>query len=172
VTAKRFLRPNTPRCSGPTLAQKFAVNDLIVVEAGGARLPFDLAYPVSGSEITSDLAIAIGAGTHDAGCIKVDSHQRTSVAQLYAIVIGLDQISHAMGDGGVAAARIRNDLAEIESLLRHALRKPILVSRRIGQPTTGELCRLDNVLIACPRQASHIPPHWSAMIEFRLARWR
>ena len=43
----------------------------------------------------------------------VDSHQRTSVPGLYAagdVVIGLDQISHAMGEGGVAATTIRNDL--------------------------------------------------------------
>lgn len=48
------------------------------------------------------------------GCIKVDSHQRTGVAGLYAagdVVIGLDQISHAMGQAGVAATTIRNDLA-------------------------------------------------------------
>ena len=40
---------------------------------------------------------------------------------LYAagdVVIGLDQISHAMGEGGVAATTIRNDLAETKPLLR------------------------------------------------------
>jgi thioredoxin reductase (NADPH) len=39
---------------------------------------------------------------------------RTSVPGLYAagdVVIGLDQISHAMGQGGVAATTIRNDLS-------------------------------------------------------------
>jgi thioredoxin reductase (NADPH) len=38
---------------------------------------------------------------------------RTNVAGLFAagdVVIGLDQISHAMGQGGVAATTIRNDL--------------------------------------------------------------
>ena len=43
----------------------------------------------------------------------VDDHQRTSVPGLYAagdVVKGLDQISHAMGEGGVAATTIRNDL--------------------------------------------------------------
>ena len=34
------------------------------------------------------------------------------------VVIGLDQISHAMGEGGVAAVTIRNDLAEGEALVR------------------------------------------------------
>jgi thioredoxin reductase (NADPH) len=34
------------------------------------------------------------------------------------VVIGLDQISHAMGEGGVAATTIRNDLAKEAPLLR------------------------------------------------------
>jgi len=33
-------------------------------------------------------------------------------------VAGLDQISHAMGEGGVAATTIRNDLADQRSLMR------------------------------------------------------
>ena len=48
-------------------------------------------------------------------------HQRTSVPGLYAagdVVIGLDQISHAMGEGGVAATTIRNDLARRAALAR------------------------------------------------------
>jgi thioredoxin reductase (NADPH) len=42
---------------------------------------------------------------------------RTSVPGAYAagdVVIGLDQISHAMGQGGVAATTIRNDLCTEE----------------------------------------------------------
>jgi thioredoxin reductase (NADPH) len=34
------------------------------------------------------------------------------------VVAGLDQISHAMGEGGVAATTIRNDLAHISPLRR------------------------------------------------------
>jgi thioredoxin reductase (NADPH) len=51
----------------------------------------------------------------------VDSHQRTSVEGLYAagdVVLGLDQISHAMGEGGVAAVTIRNDIAKNRPLFR------------------------------------------------------
>ncbi len=51
----------------------------------------------------------------------VDSHQRTSVPGLYAagdVVLGLDQISHAMGEGGVAATTIRNDLAKERPIIR------------------------------------------------------
>jgi thioredoxin reductase (NADPH) len=54
-------------------------------------------------------------------CIAVDRHMRTSVPGLYAagdVVIGLDQISHAMGQGGVAATTIRNDLAQQRPLWR------------------------------------------------------
>jgi thioredoxin reductase (NADPH) len=67
-----------------------------------------------GSEIHSGLAKALGAALADEGCITVDDHQRTSVRGLYAagdVVSGLDQISHAMGEAGVAATTIRNDLA-------------------------------------------------------------
>lgn len=86
----------------------------------GDRL-FDTAYPALGSDVNNMLAKMAGAKCNDSGCIIVDSHQRTSVPGLYAagdVVIGLDQISHAMGEGGVAATSIRNDLAECHPLLR------------------------------------------------------
>ena len=63
----------------------------------------------------------IGATLAKDSCIQVDSHQRTGVAGVYAagdVVKGLDQISHAMGEGGVAATTIRNDLNERSPLLR------------------------------------------------------
>jgi thioredoxin reductase (NADPH) len=77
-------------------------------------LVFDSIYPALGSDIHSDLALALGADCTDDGCIRVDAHQRTSIPGLYAagdVVLGLDQLSHAMGEAGVAAATIRNDLA-------------------------------------------------------------
>ena len=43
------------------------------------------------------------------------------VPSLYAagdVVIGLDQISHAMGQARVAATTIRNDLGELSTLIR------------------------------------------------------
>ena len=63
----------------------------------------------------------LGARLNEQGCIGIDAHQRTSVEGLYAagdVVIGLDQISHAMGEGGVAATTIRNDLTKHRPLLR------------------------------------------------------
>lgn len=76
---------------------------------------FDVLYPALGSVIRSERAADVGAALSDEGCLIVDAHQRTSVPGLYAagdVVLGLDQISHAMGDGGVAATTIRNDLAQ------------------------------------------------------------
>jgi thioredoxin reductase (NADPH) len=99
-----------------------ALNDAIVVETPHGHHTFDSVYPALGSDIHNELAAQAGAALADGtGCILVDSHQRTNVPGLYAagdVVIGLDQISHAMGEGGVAATTIRNDLAAGASLLR------------------------------------------------------
>lgn len=85
------------------------------------RLAFDSVYPALGSRVRSDLAAQAGAATSEDGCLLVDSHQRTNVPGLFAagdVVKGLDQISHAMGEGGVAATTIRNYLAELTPLRR------------------------------------------------------
>nr|WP_086494284.1 NAD(P)/FAD-dependent oxidoreductase [Novosphingobium panipatense] len=96
-------------------------NAQVVVPTPRGELEFDSVYPALGSVIRSELAMAIGAkGTND-GCLIVDDHQRTSIPGLYAagdVAKGLDQISHAMGEAGVAAVTIRNDLAVQNVLLR------------------------------------------------------
>ncbi|MEJ5976663.1 NAD(P)/FAD-dependent oxidoreductase [Novosphingobium sp. PS1R-30] len=95
--------------------------DTILVPALGNTLAFDTVYPALGSVIRSELAVVLGANATEEGCLVVDEHQRTSVAGLYAagdVAKGLDQISHAMGEAGVAATTIRNDLATRYSLLR------------------------------------------------------
>lgn len=93
----------------------------IIVETAGHCKTFDSLYPALGSTINSQLARNLGASISDEGCLMVDTHQRTSVPGLYAagdVVLGLDQISHAMGEGGVAATTIRNDLAKRHPLFR------------------------------------------------------
>jgi len=93
----------------------------IIVDTAEGKHKFDSVYPALGSDAHSDLATMAGAKVADSGCIVVDSHQRTSLPGLYAagdVVIGLDQISHAMGEGGVAATTIRNDLAKESPLVR------------------------------------------------------
>jgi thioredoxin reductase (NADPH) len=99
-----------------------ALDDAIVVETTGDHYTFDTVYPALGSDVHSELAGQIGvAMSEETGCVIVDSHQRTNVPGAYAagdVVLGLDQISHAMGEGGVAATTIRNDLAREKPLLR------------------------------------------------------
>ena len=91
------------------------------LDTAAGRLAFDTVYPAMGSRIRSELAVAAGARATDEGCLEVDDHQRTSVPGLFAagdVVKGLDQISHAMGEAGVAATAIRNLLDERAPLRR------------------------------------------------------
>ena len=93
----------------------------IALEAPGGSRTYDSIYPALGSDTHVELARQLGARIAEDGTLPVDTHQRTSIAGLYAagdVVLGLDQISHAMGEGGVAATTIRNDLAEQAPLLR------------------------------------------------------
>lgn len=85
----------------------------LALSAEGGRLAFDSLYPALGSHIRSELAVEAGARADERGCLEVDDHQRTSLPGLFAagdVAKGLDQISHAMGEAGVAATTIRNML--------------------------------------------------------------
>lgn len=108
------------KLSGPCTAIGLAGQRIALALTEGTQEFYSL-YPALGSDIQSGLARQLGAAMTEDGCLTVDPHQRTSVAGLYAagdVVLGLDQISHAMGEGGVAATTIRNDLAEKAPLLR------------------------------------------------------
>lgn len=95
--------------------------DRIALDTAKGRLAFDSLYPALGSRIRSDLAITAGAAATEDGCLEVDDHQRTSIPGLFAagdVVKGLDQISNAMGQAGVASTTIRNMLGEQRAILR------------------------------------------------------
>lgn len=96
-------------------------DQVIAVTTPGGVVHYDSLYPALGSDIHVELARQAGARIAEDGSLPVDAHQRTSVSGLYAagdVVLGLDQISHAMGEAGVAATTIRNDLAQRRPLLR------------------------------------------------------
>jgi thioredoxin reductase (NADPH) len=97
-------------------AQAVAIPDGgIVVDTAEGHHTFDTIYPALGSDTHTQLAEMAGAELSGDACILVDRHMRATVPGLYAagdVVIGLDQISHSMGQGGVAATTIRNDLNE------------------------------------------------------------
>jgi len=103
-------------CVGITLAP-----DKIVLTLPDGNARFDTLYPALGSRFRSELGRQLGAQLSQEGCLAVDAHQRTTIRGLYAagdVVLGLDQISHAMGEGAVAATAIRNDLAKLYPLRR------------------------------------------------------
>lgn len=95
--------------------------EICVTVEGGEMMGFKSLYPALGSDTHTGLAEMVGADLKGDGCVDVDHHQRCSVPGLYAagdVVIGLDQISNAMGQGGVASTAIRNDLAKRERIWR------------------------------------------------------
>jgi thioredoxin reductase (NADPH) len=108
-------------------AQAVAITgDCIVVDTAEGHHSFDSVYPALGSDTHTQLGEMVGATLADDGCFLCDTHQRTSVAGLYAagdVVHGLDQISHAMGEGGVAATTIRNDLCAQEPRWREPVQE-------------------------------------------------
>jgi thioredoxin reductase (NADPH) len=109
---------------GPCRAVAIDGNRVVVQTAHGP-VGFDSVYPALGSDTHVELARQAGAALTQDESVIVDDHQRTSAVGLYAagdVVKGLDQISHAMGEGGVAATTIRNDLAKEKPILREALR--------------------------------------------------
>ncbi|CAM3228309.1 FAD/NAD(P)-binding domain-containing protein [Sphingomonas antarctica] len=105
---------------GPAAPIHIIGNEIAVGTADGERR-FASIYPALGSHIRSELAVAAGAEASADGCLVVDDHQMTSVPGLFAagdVVKGLDQISHAMGEAGVAATKIRNLLDERQPIRR------------------------------------------------------
>ena len=103
---------------------------ILIVDTAEGHFTFDSVYPALGSDTHTELAERIGVAiSADTGCITVDSHQRTSAPGIYAagdVVLGLDQISHAMGEGGVASTTIRNDLAKQRPRLREPAEEGVL----------------------------------------------
>jgi len=120
---ERLKTANIPCVDGPAHAVATDSN-CITVDTAEGHYTFDSIYPALGSDTHSQLGESVGAKLAKDGCFLCDEHQRTSVAGLYAagdVVHGLDQISHAMGEGGVAATTIRNDLAKKKPMFRPAV---------------------------------------------------
>ncbi|MCW3797035.1 NAD(P)/FAD-dependent oxidoreductase [Sphingomonas sp. BN140010] len=93
----------------------------ITVDSADGLLTFDSIYPALGSDTHTQLAEMLGAELAEDGCVLCDEKMRSTVEGFYAagdVVHGLDQISHAMGEGGQAATTIRNDLAAKSPLMR------------------------------------------------------
>ncbi|WP_308517111.1 NAD(P)/FAD-dependent oxidoreductase [Sphingomonas flavescens] len=117
---ERLRRADVKMIDGPVSVIEPGEGE-IHVETPSGCLSFASIYPALGSDVHNNLAKMLGANLSSDDCVVVDDHQRTSVPGLYAagdVVKGLDQISHAMGEGGVASTTIRNDLCKETPLYR------------------------------------------------------
>ncbi len=77
----------------------------------GRRLSFDIVYSALGLRPRSRLATSLGAEADEDGALRIDDHNRTSIAGLYAaggVARGLDQVVVAMGHAAIAATDIHN----------------------------------------------------------------
>lgn len=79
---------------------------------GGAQI-FDALYPCLGAMPQTALLERFALAVSASGGVLADEHQRTSVADVYAIGDvrdGLDQIASAWGQAAIAATALHNDL--------------------------------------------------------------
>ena len=120
---ERLKAAGVATIDGPAEAVSVTEN-CITVDTAAGLMTFDSVYPALGSDTHTQLGEMVGAKLAEDGCFLCDTMMRTSVEGLYAagdVVHGLDQISHAMGEGGQAATTIRNDLAELSPILREPI---------------------------------------------------
>ena len=131
------LRAAGVRCvDGPAEAVG-VTGKCITVDTAEGLLTFDSVYPALGSDTHTQLGEMVGATLAEDGCFLCDEKMRTSVPGLYAagdVVHGLDQISHAMGEGGQAATTIRNDLAAASPILR----EPVMSETQLETAEAGD----------------------------------
>ncbi|WP_118857310.1 NAD(P)/FAD-dependent oxidoreductase [Sphingomonas mesophila] len=119
----RLEQAGVPSVDGPAHAVAIS-GECITVDTAEGHHTFDSVYPALGSDTHTLLAEMVGAELAKDGCVLCDEKMRSTVPGLYAagdVVHGLDQISHAMGEGGQAATTIRNDLCAEQQMLRPPL---------------------------------------------------
>ena len=120
VCSAQLAQAGIRRVAGP--CGGFAIeNGQLALATADERMAFDSVYPALGSVVRSGLAAKIGAKLTDEDSVIVDDHMETGIPGLFAagdVVAGLDQISNAMGQAGVASTTIRNHLAREKPLRR------------------------------------------------------
>jgi thioredoxin reductase (NADPH) len=87
--------------------------DRLSVLTGGALRQFDVVYSALGCSPRTGLAAQLGANLDESSALRVDEHQQTSVAGLYAagdLVRGLNQVVVAAAEAAIAATDIHNRL--------------------------------------------------------------
>lgn len=88
-------------------------NAIEALTVSGQTHRFDIIYPCLGARFRSELTAPLGVDRDADGALRVDQQQQTSVPGLYAlgdVVVGLKQISIAIGQAAQAATAIHNGL--------------------------------------------------------------
>lgn len=120
VCAAQLDQAGIRRVSGPSSGYAIE-NGRLALDTADGRMAFDSVYPALGSVVRSGLAAKLGAKLTGKDWVIVDDHMETSIPGMFAagdVVVGLDQISNAMGQAGVASTTIRNHLAREKPLRR------------------------------------------------------
>lgn len=110
--SKRAQKAAIKLTNGPMSGLRMTANRLTFTAGLESREATDI-YVALGCRQRSELARAAGADLAVDGCVIVDAHQRTTVTGLYGagdVVVGLDQVTTAVGHAAIAATAIRNDL--------------------------------------------------------------
>lgn len=99
----------------PVAQVRFETDQVQVALNDGRTLAFDTLYPALGSHANARLATELGIGVGADGCIMIDAHMATSIAGIWAAgdaVVGLDQMSVAMGQAAIASTAIHRWLCK------------------------------------------------------------
>jgi len=88
-------------------------NGVAITCTDGTQYELDALYPALGCTVRSKLARSLGASVADAGMLRVNDHQETTLRGIYAagdVVADLHQLSVAMGHAALAATAIHRAL--------------------------------------------------------------
>jgi thioredoxin reductase (NADPH) len=95
------------------LSQLKIKEDRVTLSSASGDRHFDVVYLALGCSPQHDLARSLRAACDDHGALRVNAHQETSVARLYAagdVVRGLNQVIVAASESAIAATDIHNKL--------------------------------------------------------------
>lgn len=95
------------------LSDLHIAEDRVILATSQGEREFDALYLALGHSPQHDLARSLSATVDESGALKVNAHQETSVARLYAagdVVRGLNQVVVAAAESAIAATDIHNKL--------------------------------------------------------------
>jgi thioredoxin reductase (NADPH) len=112
-TSQQAVHSGNIECIPVDLSELKLDGDRVVLASPSERREFDVLYLALGCTPRHDLARSLGAACDESGALRVNAHQETSIARLYAagdVVRGLNQVVVAAAESAIAATDIHNKL--------------------------------------------------------------